>query len=972
MAKNFLFNCFARVGGRLWVCLLACLMAFASPAIGQAHPVSPSEVDSLLEAYGKADQPLRTAMARKLIDRCMADDPLTRDRKPNLNERTSHDSIDLAVWYAAERYYFNHAYFAEAIALIDRALPLTQHGRAETRATLLCDKGYCLYKTGNNTEAVDAEMEAERLAKQKELLLPLARAYNYLAIINLSLNSIDEAKHFVKKALQTDRESGSNLNTHNYLGIACEVYNVAKVPDSAIMYGRQAVEAARNIGYAEGVVNHLAQLSYAYNRKGDYEAGLRMAREAVSTVEQMPVIDRNLLAISLEYVAYNLLDMKRNAEAVPIVRRAIALQQEVGNTRSVCYDYKSLAEALEPDSPRVAMAALRRYSSMMDSIHYAQMHEVLGQANAQLHNDELQTANADSHRRNRQILLMALGIGALLLAVIGVLLYINRLRERTNQAMRQLQNTREQFFTNITHEFRTPLTVIQGLSRQLQDAGHAADTATVASEAAIIEQQGKQLLTLVNQLLDISKVKLAIGMARWVHGDVMPQLTMMAENFAHMAKMGGIKFSYKHDKIVEMDYVADYMQKIVGNLVGNALKHTPEGGHIEVTATAEGDALRLSVCNTGQPIAPDVLPHIFEPFYQASDGDMANGTGIGLALTEQLVLAMKGTIGAVSSEAEGTRFSVRLPLRQTDIADIKPAEEGMADEVLDSSNGADVGIDDSIRLTDSGDDDTSRQRVLVVEDNKAVAYYVGKVLSQEGYEVCYAADGTDGMAKARTLVPDIIVTDLMMPHTDGLELCRQLRSDELTSHVPVIVITALAADGDRVKGLEAGADAYLTKPFEEEVLKVRVKKLLEQRRLLREKFSQQMSAKEPTEPQAPAAEVLPTTLDQQFLEKVDAIIVELMPKGEADLEHVSTQLFMHPSTFRRKLVALTGTPPAQYIMRRRMEQACLILADYPNVTIADVAERCGFSDSAHFTHVFRRFYNTTPLQWVKTERNIGS
>lgn len=950
--------------------MLLCLLTVACPAFGLAKALSPSEVDSLLKAYEQADEVLRTDIGRKLIDRCMADDPLTSGSQPMLNERTPRDSADLVVWFAAERYYFNHSYFTEAIELIDRALPLTKHGSREMRATMLCDRGYCLFKTGNNTEAVMAEMKAEQLANREGLLLPLARAYNYLAIINLSLGYTDEAKHFVKKALLTDRQTGSDLNTHNYLGIACEVYNVAQVPDSAIMYGRQAVEAARKIGYDEGVVNHLAQLSYAYNRKGDYEAGLGMAREAVSLVEQMPVVDRNLLAISLEYVAYNLLDMKRNAEAVPIVRRAIALQQEVGNTRSVCYDYKSLAEALEPDSPRVAMGALRQYSCMMDSIHYAQMHEVLGKANAQLHNNELKMANADSHRRNQQILLTALIIGLLLVTIIVVLVYINRLRERTNQMMRQLQITREQFFTNITHEFRTPLTVIQGLSRQLQNASHAADTATVASEAAIIEQQGRQLLTLVNQLLDISKVRLAIGMARWVHGDVMPQLAMMAENFAHMAELRGMKLTFEHDKTMEMDYVADYMQKIVGNLVSNALKHTPEGGTIGLQATADGDRMRLTVSNTGRPIDPSVLPHIFEPFYQASDGDMKGGTGIGLALTEQLVLAMKGTIDAVSNEREGTRFTVSLPLRQTDIAHIEAAGKAEAFGMAAGST-PDMDNDDTqCTVSDASDDDAIHQRVLIVEDNKAVAYYEGQVLRQEGYEVCFAADGNEAMFKARTLVPDIVVTDLMMPHTDGLQLCQQLRSDELTSHVPVIVITALAADADRLKSFEAGADAYLVKPFEEEELRVRVRKLLEQRRLLRQKFSQQLATGTPTVAKT-AAEALPTVLDQQFLEKVDALIVELMPKGEADLEHVSAQLFMHPSTFRRKMVALTGTPPAQYIMRRRVEQACAMLADYPNVTISDVAERCGFSDSAHFSHVFRRFYNTTPLQWLKNGGQKG-
>ena len=925
------------------------------------HSLMPADVDSLLAAYGDAKGQTRMELGRQIVDSCLTGDVLT-DHVIELTSKTPRDTADLWVWYAAERYYFGNSYFSEAIEQADRALPLTRHGNSALRATLLCDRGYSLSKLTRNTEAVETVMEAERLAREHGLTMQQARAYNYLAIIDLVLGYIDEAKHFVELAIETDRQCGSRVNTHNYLGIACEVFCVAKEPTKAIQYGRLAVEAAREQGYDEGVVNHLSQLSYAYNRAGDYEQALAMAREAVARVEQMPVVDRNLLAISLEYVAFNLLDMKRNAEAVPVIRRAIALQQEVGNMRSVCYDHKSLAEALEPDNPREALKALRRYSQMMDSLHYAQMHETLGNANAQLHNDELSAANADSHRRGRIILLTSAAVGALLLLVIGVLLYINRLRERTNAVMRQLQTTREQFFTNITHEFRTPLTVIQGLSRQLQDAAHARHVDTVVTEAAMIEQQGSTLLNLVNQLLDIAKVKSAIGSASWKNGNVVPLLAMTAESFGPLARLEEIAMTFAHgEATIEMDFVADYVQKIVGNLMTNALKHTPKGGSVRLTTATSDGMLVLRVENTGRAIPADVVPHIFEPFYQASDSSKTHGTGIGLALTEQLVLAMHGTIGVSSSDAEGTCFSVRLPLQQKGVK-AEAATGEVVEEITPGLQETDP------RLEDAPADDDNAQRVLVVEDNRAVAYYIGQVLGQEGYKVYYAADGEEGMAKARELVPDVVVTDLMMPRTGGLELCRQLRHDVMTSHVPIIVITALAADADRLKGIEAGADAYLSKPFSDEELKMRVKKLLEQRSLLREKFAQQMAptaAPAMTHPAADTADSLPTSLDQQFLEKVDALIEELLPQGKANVESIAEGLILHPRTFHRKMVALTGASPSQYVMQRRMELACKLLKDYPRVTVAEVAEHCGFADSAHFIHAFRRFYDTTPLQYAK-------
>ena len=962
---------------------------FLTVVAALGHNLMPADVDSLLTAYDASKGSARIELAQQIVDSCLTGDVLTA-QPFTLTSRTPRDTADLWVWYAAERYYFGNSYFKESIEQADRALPLARHGDPSLAATLLCDRGYGLSKLTRNTEAVETVMEAVHLSRQHGLTMQQARAYNYLAIIDLVLGYIDEAKHFVVQAIETDRKCGTNVNTHNYLGIACEVFSVAKEPEKAIAYGRQAVEAAREQGYDEGVVNHLSQLSYAYNRAGDYKQALAMAKEAVESVEKMPVVDRNLLAISLEYVAFNLLDMKRGAEAVPVIQRAIALQQEVGNMRSVCYDYKSLAEALEPDRPREAMAALRRYSSMMDSLHYAQMHEVLSQANAELHNDELTEANANSDRRGRLILLTSLGVGAMLLLVISFLLYINRLRERTNLMMEQLQTTREQFFTNITHEFRTPLTVIRGLSQQLQNADHAANVATVTAEASMIEQQGTRLLTLVNQLLDIAKVKSAIGTANWRHGNVVPLLTMVTESYAPLAQEGGVSMSFAHeDAIIEMDFVADYLQKIVGNLMTNALKHTPDGGNVCLSVSTDDGMLELTVVNSGKAIPADVLPHVFErfhaaesrdqaclgytearkrsdeiqPFYQASEGERTNGTGIGLSLTEQLVLAMNGTISVSSSDADGTRFFVRLPLQQKGVKVEAVFEDVDADMMLNTPT-------TDTNLVDSISEDSDDPRVLIVEDNKEVAYYIGNVLRQDSYQVCYAADGQEGLEKARELLPDVVVTDLMMPRMDGLELCRRLREDERTSHISIIVITALADDADQLKGFEAGANAYLAKPFNDEILRIRVKKLLEQHRLLREKFAQQMVSKQSNDSHSATDEAgsFPTSLDQHFLMKVDALIEELMTEGKANIDTLAERLFFHPRTLHRKMVALTGMSPSQYIMQYRLKQARKMLIENPRITVTEVAERCGFSDTSHFIHAFRRVYETTPFQYAKSHR----
>ena len=800
--RILLFALLSLVG--LFVSLSMQAQSAAKATVGKDAEATPEEmVDSLLAIYPKAAKSQRPVLARKIVDVCLADDQLTEPLRQRLGDGPASslgslpkDTADFLVHFAADRFYISCGRFDDALRHCEAALRISppekntsgRKGDPMLQATLLCDRGYSLFKLSRNTEATEAEMQAEQFSRRHKLLQPLARSYNYMAIIDLSLGYIDEAKHFVQKALDTDRQTGSDINTHNYLGIACEVYNVAKEPEKAISYGQQAVEAARRIGYDAGVVNHLSQLSYAYNRAGNLEQALEMSRQAVATVEQMAVVDRNLLAISLEYVAFNLLDMKRNSEAVPVIRRAIALQQEVGNMRSVCYDHKSLAEALEPDSPREALAALRRYSAMMDSLHYDEMHNVLGKANAQLHNDELSDENDHQRRENRIILIASLLVGLLALAVIAALVYAIRTRNRSMRAMQRLQAARDEFYTNMTHQFRTPLTVILGVADQL--------------DLPVITRNANQLLQLVNQLLDVAMKKSEVDGA--------------------MLLRDGVK------------------------------------------------------------------------------GAMSQGDGS-------------------KRKHQGTR-------------DVLPGAEGLA---------------------------------LVVEDNPDVAAYIGSVLEPD-FEVVFAADGQEGVYKAEALVPDVIVTDVMMPTMDGLELCRRIRANIITDHIPVVVVTARVTDADRLRGIAAGADAYLTKPFLADELRLRIAKLLEQRRRLLAKAGAtaadgSLSVADHAEKER---EKQLSESSKEFLKKLNEVILGQMAKGDVSTKTVAAELFMSSSQLVRKLHALTGMTPSAYILEQRMQEALRLLAHTPKYTIAEIAIHCAFSDTSHFSRTFRRRFGIPPSQYV--------
>ena len=951
--------------------LLALLLTGTFVAKSAANPVT--TVDSLLAAYSSASRSNKAAIGGRLIKICMTDDNLL-----SIHRTTSSlpsDTLDYFVWLAAERFYYNNSYFKESLGFIDKALPLASGNAHEYQAMLYCDRGYCLFKTSRNTEAIETELEAERFAKKHGLLLPLARSYNYLAIINLSLGYTDEAKHFVQKAIDTDRKTGSDQNTHNYLGIACEVYNVAKEPDKAISYGHQAVDAARAIGYTPGVVNHLSQLSYAYNRKGDFQQALAMSEEAVRTVEQMEVVDRNLLAISLEYVAFNLLDMKRNSEAVPVIRRAISLQEELGNYRSVCYDQLSLAEALEADQPHESNKAMHRYAKMLDSLHHAEMHEALSNANAALHNDELQEANEESRRRAHLIAIAAAAGILLLIAVIAVLAYINHLRRLTQKATEHLQQARETFFTNVTHELRTPLTVILGLTRLL----HGKETDSDKKESlAMIERNGQSLLTLVNELLDISKMSSGVIQFSWQQGDVAAFVEMIVEQFRPLADLKGVSLRFHGpSQNIQTYFVSDAMQKMLGNLISNAIKFTPNGGEVTVSVSTKGKNLHASVTDSGIGVKPEDLGRLFEPFFQ-SDNHNQKGTGVGLALVSQTAKALGGQVEVSSTPGVKTQFLITLPLKEklsdgerlvasTGLADIQPSPM----EAL---------VQTERQHKSSSEDDTDedgRTRILVVEDNADVAAFIGVVLGEE-YAVSYASDGAEGERKAAEWMPDLIVTDVMMPEVDGLEMCRRIRSSEETNHIPIIIITARASDSDRLCGIEAGAEAYLCKPFMAEELLLRIGKILEQRRMLQHKFQSIITPPlSGTDIPAPAVSKLEplkegtifernlSDANQAFLHKTDEAIYRLMAEGRLDVQEVSAAVCLSRSQFGRKLRAVVGISPADYINDVRMNEVMRLLHSQPQLSLLEIALRTGFSDNAHLTHVFTRKFGVSPSLYMR-------
>ncbi len=559
-----------------------------------------TKADSLLQLYENSSLKQKIRIAPSLFEECLKGDEVV-SKLPAPTANTPADSVDLLTFFAADRYYYNTAKFKLALEYIDRALALCGDSHDDLKATMLSDRGYLFFKTGNMSEATEAAHKAVAFATKTGNLLQLSRAYIYLSLVNFGMRLPEQSIEFIEKAIATNNKLGLNNNTHNVYGIACEVYSFAEQMDKAVSYGLKAVEAAKSVGSDDGLINHLAQLSYAYNKSGDYERGVESAQKAIDYIEQKGVNDKNLLAISIVYKAHNLLDMKRYHEAADEMRKAIALDEEIGNTRAACSDYKTLHEALQYFDEHAAMQALLRFATMNDSLHNIELHEALANANAEFRNEELKLQNDRTTRISRLIIAIACIIVFILLAAMAVLVYVMKLKSQANKTLREIQRAREVFFTNITHELRTPLTLILGMAQKVRKSltGTAEQKENVEG-LKIIEREGGRLLQLINQILDISKVKANISKPNWRTGNIVAYISMVVESYQHLADSKGIDLIYAPEtNQVQADFVPDYIQKIVGNLLSNAIKFTPEYGHVYITTKSDEQNLTLNVADSG-------------------------------------------------------------------------------------------------------------------------------------------------------------------------------------------------------------------------------------------------------------------------------------------------------------------------------------------------------------------------------------
>ena len=548
-------------------------------------------------------------------------------------------------------------------------------------------------------------------------------------------------------------------------------------------------------------------------------------------------------------------------------------------------------------------------------------------------------------------------MGAAFIAIIGYLIYQFHLKRKLIQTeaqnLKKLNQLKTKLYTNITHEFRTPLTVILGMAQKIKEDR----TRWFFSGLEKIERNGNYLLTLVNQMLSLAKFDEGKMGVTFIQSDIISFLNYFVESLRALAESKHLSLSFIPEvEEVIMDYDPEKIQMIFSNLITNAIKFTEPNGKIILNVDRLGQNLQVKIIDSGIGIPEEQIPYIFNRFFQVDDSISKGmeGTGIGLALTKELVQLLEGDIKVKSKVGNGTIFTVLLPIHNKAPNTSSPFTF-KNEEILTSSNQA---------KEPRNKEENDELHGLVIEDSPDVAEYIESCLTDE-YKITWAKDGQEGIEKAIDLIPDFIVSDVMMPHKSGFEVCETLKQDQRTSHIPIVLLTAKADETSKVQGLSFGADAYLVKPFNELELKIRISKLIEVRQLLLLHFAQrkgeEISKKKGDQGLYP--------IEDRFIKELKDTIKGHLLDADLDMNKLCGLLNMSRTQLFRKLKALKGISATKYINQVRVEEAVVYLKQ-SDLSIKEIAYRVGFNSPNYFRKQFSDRYGVSPTEFKK--KNIGS
>lgn len=784
---------------------------------------------------------------------------------------------------------------------------------------------------------------------------------NGLGKIYFTIRNYKAADYYFRRSLAGEIKLGSAYGMAlNYSDIG-RVFRAQDNLDSAQFYFQKSMEQKQLLNDEVGMALIHIEYGGLYEDRGDYAQATAEYDKAYITL--MAHSDRYLRLWSCIALARVYIKRQMTATAIEYLQEAKMTADEInspGDRSQIALLYYQIYR--KSGNTAKALAAYVDYKNWNDTVMNL---EKLGDIqNVQI--DELMADNTrklnyvrkDMERMRKQQesgwLVFTL-IMITMIVLLAFFYYLLRIRTRTLTAYREFRDARVRFFANISHELRTPVTIIQSAGNSIESQ---TDNQQIRDEVSQLQEASHRLLHLVDSVVDITNISIKpVDEAPWCHDDIVGYVRMLVEAYRHEAEKRQIRLvvTSKRNKI-EADFVPDYIDKILGNLLTDMLHFAYNMSDLYISMSVEKRMLRLELKDRGQGMPPEVVKDLLKPYDSKNTSEIYMHVGLNLQAVQAAIKAMGGDIKVKSKQGEYAQFIVTIPLRHGDHDYPRLTEQKtLHTPAAPSAADADMPI-----VVD--DDADNKPRILIVEESVQVARYVADQLKNH-YKVFFASNGEDGLHKINIAAPDLIITDGVLPVMDGYQLCKGVRAQAATCHIPVVMVSSDSSVQGRMKSFQAGADAFLLKPFRADELLVRVRLLLQQRRMLRDKYAGSAPVVDDADGQAETTDRTP-----DFIDEVQQYVDSRIGEGDVDLADLAARFGVTRATFTRRVKQHTGLTSAAYITSRRIRKACQLLQT-ADMTVAQVAEACGYSDTAYFIMVFRKSMNKTPKQykdeWLK-------
>ena len=830
--------------------------------------------------------------------------------------------------------------------------------------------GLSYYHSDQEELALRTFVQCKDLMEKLDDPIGLAQVNNSLGILHEEKGNWENALSYYRKSLNTYLPTGNAKSIGKVLNNIGIVYLDLGELDSAKTYLESALEKRLSIKFHDGITQSYMNLGELYQAHSNYEEALKylfQARSHALNHGTHRALGPTLSKIGSAFLAVDQLD-----SAEKYLLRSLEVQNLSTEYFSRRGTYLQLSKIYERNGEyEKALNAYKSYSQIQDSLTSiettAELAEVQEKYDSEVRESEINRLKSVSDQRTRARNYLAIGLLLSIVAGIFMVLFFryrsrknNELllaKERQHLELEKIDKIKSRFFHNISHEFRTPLTLILGPTEQLiSDTTHDEKKQHLLR----IRKNGQRLLKLINQLLEISKIesgKVPL-VTRFV--DIIPLLKGWVMSFQSHAEIKNIKLNLLAEEERYLIYIdQEKIENIVINLISNAIKFTPNGGSVQVSVRSssidEQRWLNIAVKDSGRGIPDEEIDQVFDRFYQASNADVEQhiGTGIGLSLIKELVDLHRGRIEVKSEVNRGTTFTLMLRIGRSYLKDyeistidksVKPPIEkfGHLDSPEESKNESMAEEDAPI--------------ALIIEDNIDLQEYIRDILSDQ-YQIALAKNGEEGITKAIELLPDLIISDVMMPKKDGLEVCSILKKDNRTNHIPIILLTAQSTLEDRLQGLKHLADDFISKPFSVEELRQRSQNLLENREIIHERFTGHDILK----PQ----KLQLNSMNQVFMEELIAIIEENMASNAFGVNELADELALSRSQLYRKVKFITNLTPVEFIRSFRLERAKDIL-ESKAATVSEVADQVGFQNASYFAKIFAEKFGVNPGELLRS------